>query len=67
MIPIQEDDAKFLYRKIDKGSNLVIANDSTGDIFVTGDDRLLKKYEIPNEKIQQIDTKRAPIAPIEEH
>jgi len=39
---------------------LVIANQVTGDIFVTGEDKLLKKYEYPNETLGQIDFKRAP-------
>lgn len=67
MIPLHADEANVLYRKIDKGSKLVITNEVTGDIFVTGEDRLLKKYEFPSEKIDQIDIKRAPVAPIEEH
>jgi len=33
---------------------------SNGDIYVTGEDKLLKRYEYPNEKISQIDWKRAP-------
>lgn len=46
----------------------MIANEAMGDnIFVTGDDKLLKKYEFPTDKINQIDVKRAPPAPTEEH
>jgi WD40 repeat protein len=60
MIPMPAEEAQILYRKIDKGSNLVISNENTGDIFVTGEDKLLKKYEFPSEKIEQIDIKRAP-------
>ena len=67
MIPMPAEEANILYRKIDKGSNLVMTNEITGEIFVCGDDRLLKKYEFPAEKITQIDTKRAPVAPVEEH
>lgn len=67
MIPMPADEANIVYRKIDKGSNLVITNEVTGDLFVSGDDRLLKKYDFPTEKIDQIDIKRAPMAPVEEH
>lgn len=52
MIPIPRDEADITYRKIDKGSNLVISNESLEDnIFVTGEDKLLKKYEFPTDKI----------------
>ena len=67
MIPMPAAEANILYRKIDKGSNLVISNEITGDIFVSGEDKLLKKYELPAETITQIDVKRAPVAPVEEH
>ena len=66
MIPMPADEAKILYRKIDKGSILVLSNESTGDIFVSGEDKLLKKYLFPEESITQIDYKRAPAAPVDE-
>lgn len=40
---------KVLYRKIDRGMNLVMSNIYNGDIFVTGEDKFLKKYEFPTE------------------
>jgi hypothetical protein len=49
MEPIPESEAKILYRKVDRGSKIVMANFSNGDIFVTGDDKLLKKYEYPTD------------------
>jgi WD40 repeat protein len=68
MVPMPQEEAEIAYRKIDKASALVIANEALEDnIYVTGDDKLLKKYEFPTDKISQIDTKRAPPAPIEEH
>ena len=51
MIPMPAEEANIVYRKIDKGSNLIITNSETGDIFITGEDRLLKKYDFPTEKI----------------
>lgn len=52
MVPIPREQAEIVYRKIDKGSLLVIANEAMEDnIFVTGEDRLLKKYEFPTDKI----------------
>ncbi len=49
-----------MYRKVDKGSYIVMQCISNGDIYVTGEDKLLKRYEYPNEKISKIDWKRAP-------
>ncbi len=55
-----------LYRKIDRGSLLVIPNTMTGDLYVTGEDKLLKKYDFPNEHFSKLDMKKAPLPPIEE-
>ncbi len=40
-----------MYRKVDKGSYIVMQCISNGDIYVTVEDKLLKRYEYPNEKI----------------
>ena len=45
--PYPEADAPILYRKVDRGSKMVMANYHTGDIYLTGTDKLLKKYEFP--------------------
>lgn len=55
-----------VYRKIDRGSNLIIVNNN-GDLFVTGDDKLFKKYEFPTEQFAKLDMKKAPLPPTEEH
>ena len=39
---------------------MVIANQVNGDIFVTGEDKLLKKYQYPYERVGAMDYKRAP-------
>lgn len=66
MEPYPDEEAAVVYRKIDRNSRLVITNHTNGDIFVSGDDKLLKKYEYPTDKVKQIDFKRAPPAPVEE-
>ena len=66
MEPLPESITKPFYRKIDKGMTLIMANVFNGDIFVSGEDRFLKKYEYPSDPISKIDFKRAPNAPIEE-
>ena len=52
MEPYPDDEADVCYRKIDRNSRLVISNHTNGDIFVSGDDKLLKKYEYPTDKIK---------------
>ena len=60
MEPIPDREANPAYRKIDKGCVLAIANWVTGDIYITGDDKLLKKYDYPTELLMSIDFKRVP-------
>ena len=67
MIPIPKEEAEMAYRKIDKGSLLVVTNEAMEEIYVTGEDKLLKKYDFPTDKISQIDVKRAPPPPVEEY
>lgn len=64
---LPEDVVHTVYRKIDKGAHLVIPNTTTGDLYVTGDDKLLKKYDFPTDHISKLDMKKAPIPPVEEH
>jgi len=65
--PIPSEEANYTYRKVDRGSNMVLSSQSTSEIYVTGEDKLLKRYEFPTDKMIQIDFKRAPPAPVEEH
>lgn len=64
---LPEESIHPVYRKIDKGAHLVIPNIYTGDIYVTGDDKLLKKYEFPADHFSKLDMKKAPLPPAEEH
>ena len=56
-----------LYRKVDRGANLVITSSEKGEIYVTGEDKLFKRYEIPADHFNKIDFKKAPLPPAEEH
>jgi len=47
-----DEEACVVYRKIDRNSRIVITNYTNGDIFVSGDDKLLKKYEYPTDKLK---------------
>mmetsp|Transcript_22282 Transcript_22282/g.16738 ORF Transcript_22282/g.16738 Transcript_22282/m.16738 type:complete len:179 (+) Transcript_22282:660-1196(+) len=66
MDPISNDIIKPLYRKVDRGLNVIISNIYNGDIFAVGDDRMLKKYEFPTEQFSKLDFKKPPAAPLEE-
>lgn len=50
--PFTEDDTMMFYRKIDNGSNLVICNHKTQEIWVTGKDKWLKRYDYPEDKLE---------------
>jgi WD40 repeat protein len=63
---LPEDLVHPVYRKIDKGTLMVISNSQTGDIWVTGEDKLLKKYEFPVDHFSKLDMKKAPVPPVEE-
>jgi hypothetical protein len=67
MEQISDTLTKPMYRKIDRGMNLVMSNMNNGDIYVCGEDKFLKKYEYPNELINKIDFKKPPNPPVEEH
>ena len=66
MEPINEIFTKPLYRRIDKGMTILMSNIYNGDIFVSGEDKYLKKYEFPNETFAKLDFKKPPNPPAEE-
>ncbi len=45
---------------------MVIPNIYNGDIFVTGEDKLLKKYDFPADHFSKLDFKKAPMPPLDE-
>lgn len=64
---LPEDMVNTLYRKIDRGGNIVIStNNEKGDLYVSGEDKLLKRYEYPVEHFSKLDFKKAPLPPSEE-
>jgi hypothetical protein len=66
MEPLPDSATKTTYRKVDRGLNIVLSNIYNGDIYLCGEDRLLKKYEFPNEQFAKLDFKKPPGAPLEE-
>jgi WD40 repeat protein len=64
--PIIEEDSMVFYRKVDTGSKMMMCNYVNQELFVVGDDKIMKKYEYPNEKFSQIDMKKAPPPPLQE-
>jgi len=61
-----EAECKMFFRKIDRGSNMVSSSIITGDIYVHGQDKLMKKYDFPEEKWENIEYRKAPPAPVME-
>lgn len=48
-VPVPDEISNPNFKWIDPGSNTIICDSNTGDIYVIGDDKLFKKYELPNE------------------
>jgi WD40 repeat protein len=65
MEPIADSITKPVYRKVDRGLNIVMSNIYNGDIYLCGEDRLLKKYEFPTEAFAKLDFKKPPAAPLD--
>jgi hypothetical protein len=63
--PFTNEECKLFYRKIDRGSQMVSATQA-GDIFVNGEDKLMKQYGFPEEVWENIEFKKPPPAPIQE-
>ena len=55
-----------MYRKVDRGSNLVMSSHSTGEIYVVGEDKILKQYDQPADLWAAIEFKKPPAAPVKE-
>jgi hypothetical protein len=65
-VPLSEEVCPILYRKIDRGSNLVMANSQNQDIFVSGVDKLLKQYKCPEDPWRKVEFRKPPPAPLQE-
>lgn len=61
------EDVQISYRKVDRGVNIVFCNYHNGDIYAAGNDMHIKKYDLPTDKIGQIDFRKAPFAPVDEY
>ena len=66
-VPIPEEVGNILYRKIDRGGWFVICDNSSGEIYVSGSDHLLKRYEMPEQAYDKIDWWKPAKSPVEEH
>lgn len=64
--PVPDEIANPNFKWIDPTSSHIICDSNTGDIYVIGDDRLFKKYELPNEAFGQLKWKTAPKDPNDE-
>jgi len=63
---IPEDVSFPLYNKVDLGCYSVNCDLESGDIYIVGDDRWLKKYDMPKMKYDEINFETPPKPPLEE-
>jgi hypothetical protein len=65
--PLGEDITAPVFRKIDRGSHSIIAHPEYKNLYVTGEDKWLKVYEMwPQEHFDKIVWKTAPTVPNDE-
>jgi len=64
--PVPDEVGNPNFKRIDPGSEIVICDSNTGDIYVIGNDKLFKKYELPNEAYGQLKWRTPPKDPIDE-
>lgn len=55
-----------LYTKVDLGSYALSSDPESGDVYLVGDDRYLKKYEMPKQKYEELAFDKPPNPPLEE-
>ena len=65
--PIPDDVSFPMYSKVDTGTYMINSDPESGDIYITGDDKFLKKYPIPNDTYDQIDWSKPAPTPLEEY
>ena len=68
MIPVPNDRTHTTFRKVDRGTNMIITSSLTPRFFVTGEDKYLKQYDLwPGESYEMLDWRKAPVQPNEEY
>ena len=60
------DNSTCCYSMIDNHMNHILCNQS-GDILITGEDRKLKKYDVPESKLSEIDFRKPAQSPAAEY
>lgn len=68
MKPLPEEDFKKFVRKVDRGANMILTSALSNKIFVSGEDRYLKQYDIfPTDNFSSVDWRKPSIQPNEEY
>jgi len=64
-IPVEEC---VLYgRKVDPDLNMILVHEPTGDLYLTGKDKIIKKYKCPDTLYSELDQRiKAPPNPVDE-
>lgn len=64
--PLPDEVSFPLYSKVDLGSYSVSSDPESGDVYISNEDRFLKKYEIPKHKYDELNFDKPASTPLEE-
>ena len=68
MNPLPEDVYKRFIRKVDRGTNLILTSLLSNKVFVSGEDKYLKQYDLfPTDNYHAVDWRKPAIQPNEEY
>lgn len=68
MNPMPNEFTNKKCRKVDRGSNMMISSKLTPKLFVTGEDKYLKEFDIwPQDDFESVDWRKPPIQPNQEY
>jgi len=68
LVAIPDDKTHTTYRKVDPGTTRIMTSSLTSRIFVTGDDKYLKQYDLwPSDTYENIDWRKPAIQPNDEY
>jgi len=68
LIAVPQERTHASYRKVDRGTNMILTSSLTTRFFVTGEDKYLKQYDLwPQDSFENLDWRKPPIQPNEEY
>ena len=68
LLAVPQERTHTTFRKVDRGTNMILTSSLTTRFFVTGEDKYLKQYDLwPQDSYEMLDWRKAPIQPNEEY